>query len=142
VAANTKSGRIEVESGTTVDARSQSGRVTVLRATGVCRVRAESTRVEIGASAGADASTNSGRITLENVDGPVRAHCISSRIEIEMAGAHDVDADTVSGRISVTLPAGTAVHRLTGKDDDSPAPAGCDCTVRATSISGRIQVES
>lgn len=141
IAATTTSGRIEVDEGTNVDARSESGRIVVGRATGVCRIRGNTGRVEIGASAGADASTNSGRIVLRDVDGPVRAHCISGRIEIGMAAAHDVDAETVSGRITVTMPDGTTVHRLQGKDDDSPPPADSDCSVRATSISGRIRVQ-
>ena len=58
-----------------------------------------------------------------------------------MAAAHDVDADTVSGRITITMPKGTTIHHLSGKADKSPAPAGCDCSVRATSVSGRVQVE-
>ena len=140
VAATTSSGRIEVESGTTVDARSESGRITVDRASGVCRVRAESGRVEIGASGGADVSTNSGRISLEDVAGPVWAHCVSGRISIKMSEVHDVDVESVSGRISVALPNGTAVHHLNGKDDATPTPAACDCAVRTTSVSGRIEV--
>ena len=94
----------------------------------------------IGASAGADVSAVSGRIELNKVDGPVRAHCVSGRISIKMAGAHDVDADTVSGRIEVGLPKGTAVHHLSGKNLLEPQPADCDCTVRATSVSGRVEV--
>jgi hypothetical protein len=66
-------------------------------------VRAASTsgRVEVAACAAADVATSSGRISLRGADGPVNAHCVSGRIVVELLGAHDVIAETVSGRIEV-----------------------------------------
>lgn len=137
----TDSGRIEIDEAESVDARTTSARITVGSVVGECRVRSVSGRVEIGSCGGADVATTSGRIDLTHVTGPVRAHCVSGRIEIELDAAHDVDAETVSGRIEVSLPTEVQVYR-----SDEPgvvaAPEGCDCTVRASSLSGRIQVSN
>ena len=140
VAATTGSGRIEIESARSVDARAESGSIVVEHAAEVCRARGNTGRISVERSGGADVSTKTGRIVLRHVDGPVLAHCVTGRIEIQMAGAHDVDADTVTGRVTVSMPAGTQVHVLRGKNDDTPAPPDADCTVRASSVTGRVNV--
>lgn len=127
VAVTSESGRVSVEQARTVDVRSSSGRIEVGRVAGECRLRSISGRVQVERCGGADASTTSGRVVLRGVDGPVRAHCVSGRIEVVLESAHDVDAETVSGRISVSLPPGV-------RGD------GSDCICRARSVSGRIAV--
>lgn len=136
----TESGRIEIEQATSVDARTTSGRVTVGRVSGPCLVQSESGRIEIAGCVGGEAITRSGRIALSHVDGPVRAHCVSGRIDIQLDSGHDVDAETVSGRISVRLPRGVHAHVVDGPGPPAPLPSGCDCMVRAVSVSGRIEV--
>ncbi len=140
VATTTTSGRIDIETATTVDARSSTGRIQVRHASGRCRIQGATGRIEIGGCGGADVSTETGRIELKGVNGPVHAHCVSGRIDVEMVDAHDVDAETISGRVEVALPRGTVVHHLRGRDDDTPQPEGCDCAVRATSVTGRVHV--
>lgn len=140
LAATTESGRIEIESARTVDARAETGAITVEHAVEMCRARANTGRIEVGRSGAADVSTTTGRIELKQVDGPVHAHCVSGRIRIEMLAPHDVDADTVSGSVRVSMPSGTRVHLLDGKDDDTPAPPDCHCSVRASSVTGRVSV--
>jgi len=142
VAVVTASGRIKIDEATSVDARTNSARVTVGRSGGQCRIRSESGRIEVGACESADVATVSGRITMSGVDGPVRAHCVSGRIDIEMEGPHDVEAETVSGRVRVSLPAGVEAWRSTGTADMSTAPEGCDCVVNVRSVSGRVEVSS
>ena len=127
VAVTSASGRVSVEQAGAVDVRSSSGRIEIGHAEGECRLRAKSGRVQVESCGGADAATTSGRIVLRGVGGPVRAHCVSGRIEVDLDGAHDVDAETVSGRIRVSLPPGV-------RGD------GSDCTCTTRSISGRVEV--
>jgi DUF4097 and DUF4098 domain-containing protein YvlB len=134
-----ESGRVEVEQARSVDARVTSGRVVIGRVTGLCRVRSESGRIEIAECGGADAATNSGRIVLTHVAGPVRAHCVSGRVTVGLDTAHDVDAETVTGRIDISLPPATRAHRVDGSGSLA-RPDAYDCTVRAVSVNGRIGV--
>jgi len=136
----TESGRIEIEEAASLDARTTSARVQVGRVSGRCRVRNKSGRVEVGACGGADVATKSGRIDLQHVTGPVEAHCVSGRIEIRLDTSANVDAETVSGRISVHLPDAARPHRVEGPMVFGDPPDGCDCTVRAASVSGRVEV--
>lgn len=136
----TASGRISVERAASVDARSASGRIEVGRADGECRVVATSGRVDIGSCGRADATSASGRIVVRDAQGPVRANCTSGKIQLVMAGAHDVEAETVSGRIEVSFPEG--VHPLIADSAarDTIERSGHDCVVVARSGVGRVVV--
>jgi hypothetical protein len=57
-----------------------------------------------------------------------------------MATASDVDAETVSGRISIAMPAGTKVCVDTPASAAVAANGECDCVVTARSGSGRVVV--
>ena len=138
----TDSGRIDIDDAASVDARTNSARVVVGRSGGECRVRSESGRVEVGACGSADVATDSGRIVLKHVDGPVKAHCVSGRIEVEMDSAHDIDAETVSGRVTVSLPPGVEAWHADEPHDSSDQPDDCDCVVNVRSVSGRVRVSS
>ncbi len=140
VSITSASGRVEVDRASSVDVRTESSRVTVGAVAEVCRVRSRSGRVVIASCGLADVSTRSGRIELRHVTGDVVAHSVSGRVEIVLAGPHDVRAETVSGRIEISVPPGT---RTLQPDPDDPAPAADDaecCVVRATSTSGRVVV--
>ena len=139
LAALTETGRIEIERAASVDARTSSGRVEIGHCEGECRVRSESGRVQIDACGGADVATTTARIDLSHVTGPVRAHCVSGRIELSLDDAHDVDAETVTGRVNVAMPEGT--NCFVSDVDDEP-PEGYDCVVNARSVTGRVQVTS
>ena len=141
VAVVTESGRVSIASAASVDVRTTSARVAVGHVAEGCRIRTTSGRVEVGGCGAADVSTRSGRIDLKGVRGPVRAHCVSGRIEVGLESAQDVEAETVSGRVTVSLPPGVRAHRPTGPSD-AAAPPDCDCTIRARSVSGRVVVSS
>jgi DUF4097 and DUF4098 domain-containing protein YvlB len=126
VSAVTESGRVEIEAAGSADVRTTSGRVELGRIAGSCCVRTASGRVEVGECGEVDVATQSARIDLRRVHGHVRAHCVSGRIEITMVDPHDVVAETVSGRIEVSLPPGCT--------------PGDTCTVDARSVSGRVDV--
>jgi DUF4097 and DUF4098 domain-containing protein YvlB len=108
----------------------------------MARVVSTSGRIDIERSGGADVTTTSGRIALGDVTGPVRAHCASGRIQIHMAEPHDVDAETVSGRIDISLPAGTRARIDTPGAGAVSTAADDDCVVVARSGSGRIVVST
>ena len=142
VSAMTTAGRVSIADAESVDVRTKSGRIEVKRTAGSCRAVATSARVEIGRCGDADVTSGSGRISLEDANGRVHAHCSSGRIEISMGGAYDVDAETVSGRITVSLP--TAVRALVVPlpGDAAAETDDCDCVVVARSGSGRVDVSN
>jgi DUF4097 and DUF4098 domain-containing protein YvlB len=142
IAVVTGSGRVTIDSAATADVRTGSGRVEIGSVDGECRVRSSSGRVVIRRCGRADVAGESGQIQLEDVHGPATAHCVSGRITVALASAADVTAETVSGRIDVSLPHGVRVHRVTSIADLEHRPADTDCTVAARSGSGRITVSS
>ena len=142
VAVVTESGRVSIENATSVDIRADSSRVEVGLCSGECRVRTVSGRVEVDSCGPADVATETGRITLSGVSGRAHAHCVRSRIEIRVEDGDEVVAETVSGRIDVSLPPGTQVLRSdSGTKEDSEEQAGC-CRVHARSVSGRVEVHT
>jgi DUF4097 and DUF4098 domain-containing protein YvlB len=134
------SGRISIERAASVDARTRSGRVDVGHVDGVCRIVSTSGRVEIDRCAAADAASGSGRVVLSDAHGPVRATSTSGRVKVALAGAHDVEAETVSGRIDVAYPVGVRPLVVSAAGDVAAATQDCDCTVVARSASGRVVV--
>ena len=62
--------------------------------------------------------------------------------DVEMAAAHNVEAETVSGRVTVSLPPGVEAWESTDPASASGAPVDCDCIVNVRSVSGRVDVSS
>jgi DUF4097 and DUF4098 domain-containing protein YvlB len=142
VAVVTESGRITVEQAAAVDVRTSSGAVVIGRVEGCSRVRAGSGRVTVEETAEADVATDSGRIDIRSVSGRTTAHCVSGRIDLRLDGAADVEAETVSGRITVHVAEGVRARSVTG-----PLPAdlerdGAECTIATRTVSGRVSVTS
>jgi DUF4097 and DUF4098 domain-containing protein YvlB len=142
VAVVSKSGRISIQEARSIDARTKSGRVEIGRVEGDCCVRSASGRVVVGRCGSADLASMSGRIRADDVHGPANAHCVSGRISIGLAEAADVSAETVSGRIEISVPAGVRVHRTSTIPPPGPRPEGTDCTVAARSGSGRVVIST
>lgn len=135
----TESGRVAVERAETADVRSETGRIDIGQTDGHCRVRSESGSVSVSSCQRANVATGSGTIALHGVRGTVQAHCTSGRIDIEMATANDIEAETVTGRIAVSLPSGVRAFR-TEVTDGQATPDDADCTIFARSVTGRIDV--
>lgn len=143
VAVTATSGKVEIEEAASVDVRTTSGRVTIGQTRGEARVFSKSGHVEIAHSGSANITTSSGRIRLREVAGAAHAHCSSGSIEIAMADAHDVDAETVSGHISISLPTGARPRIDTPAGGSVPVSADqCDCVITARSGSGRVDVSN
>jgi hypothetical protein len=136
----TGSGRIDVATAKSIDVRSGSARVEIGEVEDDCHVRVASGRVVVGRCGSADVAGESGRIEVHESYGPVHAHCVSGRIDVNMMTADDVDAETVSGRVNVSLPPG--VTAISGDEaGDDPLPEQC-CVVSARSVRGRVSVGS
>lgn len=140
ISALTTSGRISIEWAASVDARTRSGRVDVGHVDGVCRIVSTSGRVEIDRCAAAEAASGSGKVVLTDAHGPVRATSTSGKVSVALAGAHDVEAETVSGRIEIAYPVGVRPLVVSTRGDVAAARQECDCTVVARSGSGRVVV--
>lgn len=136
------SGKIRVEHAQSVDARSSTGRIEIASANGACSIRAGSGSVSVGSCGRADVATESGRIDLDGVQGSVSAHCTTGRIDIRMDAAADVIAETISGRIALSLPPGVRPFFPSGTEAEQQMPSGTDCTVRARSVTGRVEVRN
>jgi len=142
VAVVCESGRVSIDTAASLDVRTTSGRVSVKEVSGRSRVKTDSGAITVDATGEADATTDSGRINLKGVSGRTRAHCVSGRITIDLMDAVDVEAETVSGRIAITVPRGTNAHRVDGSLDLDPTPGANECTIATRSVSGRIAVKS
>lgn len=136
----TESGKVEVDAAASVDIRTKSSRVEVGEVAGVCRIRSTSGKVEVESCGDADIAGRSGRIELHRVDGEVEAHSVSGRIELAMASVHDVHAETVTGKIEVSLPKGAVAFHPSESEPHALRPPGTDCTVFARSTTGRVVV--
>ncbi len=142
VAVTTMSGRIGIAGAISVDARADSATIEVDDVGERCRIRTQRGKVDVTNCAGpAELATDSGRINVRSANGSVTAHSVTGRIDVAMDSANDVAAETVNGRIEVSLPPGVRPYNpeIHGLQDNTPE--GYDCTVVARSVGGRITVE-
>ncbi|RSN37843.1 hypothetical protein DL990_02110 [Amycolatopsis sp. WAC 01416] len=110
------SGALDIAGVSTVDVTVDSGRVEVRDVPGTVKVRSDSGRVElanIGQAVTVRAS--SGAIKGERLGGNVEVRADSGRIELELIKGADVTAQTDSGSVEVTVPAGD--YNVTGASD-------------------------
>jgi hypothetical protein len=110
------SGAVDIAGVSTVDISVDSGQVEVRDVAGTVKVKADSGRVQL-ADIGQDVTVNasSGSIKGERLGGKVEARADSGRIELELTKAADVTAQSDSGSIEVTVPAGE--YNVTGNTD-------------------------
>lgn len=135
-----ETGRVEVERAASVDIRTETSRVAVGQVSASCRVRSKSGRVEVARCGAADVASDTGRVELHHVDGVVDAHSVSGRIELSLEQPHDVRAETVTGRIEVSLPRGTVAFQPEGPADQRLRPPDASCTVSTRSATGKVVV--
>ena len=139
----TMSGTIDVERAEALDARSISGTITVGDCAGRCRLQSKSGSVSCNTAGQAQVSTISGRIQLDEVSGKIVAQSASGQIEVGLQTASDVAVRTMSGAVRVQVPKGVRPHphlrSLTSKPRFD-CERGDDCTIKARSLSGKIEV--
>jgi DUF4097 and DUF4098 domain-containing protein YvlB len=122
VRVTTKSGNLEIEHASAIDARGASGRVAVGVCTGECHVVFVSSNVNIGEAGRAVVATVSGNIEAGAVhDAEVKT--VSGNIDLGASGGGRLTARSISGSVKISVP-----------DGDRPA-------TRLKSVSGRVRCE-
>lgn len=142
VSVTADSGRVVIDQADQVDVRVKSGRVEIGRCEGLCRVTSRSGRTRIGSSGPTEVMVDSGAIEALEIRGAAHLRTTSGRIDVEMAGPFDVDAESVSGRIRVSVPPDEHPEvdlTSTGRTNVG-VEVGTDATIRARSVSGRLEV--
>ena len=139
-----ESGSIDVERAGALDVRSLSGRVSVGRATGPCRIQTRSGRATVMCCDDrAEVSTESGRVELSRAGGDVRVRTTHGRVEVTATAPRNVAVQTLSGHVKIALPRGTkpkvAVRSVNGSLSTN-CEEGDDCQVAVQTLSGSIEV--
>ncbi len=143
VSATTMSAHIDIDRADEADLRTGSGNIKLGAAKGRCRMNTMSGRIEGGTIGACSCGTMSGDIRLGLVIGPLKARTVSGSIEAACQGEGSIVVKTVSGRVQIHLPQGTALHKrfktISGKVR-CPFPEGDDLNVEAMSVSGSIDL--
>ena len=142
VRVTTKSGKLEIEHASAIEARGASGRVTVGVCTGECHVVFATSSVRIGEAGSAVIATVSGDIEAGDVN-DAEVKTVSGNIDIGARGGGRLSARSISGSVRITVPDGdrpsTRLKSVTGR-------ISCECgqgengEITAKTVSGRIAV--
>jgi Toastrack DUF4097 len=139
----TKSGTIDIDGATEVDARTASGSVRVGRCDGECRAVVTSGSIHIGRSARAWLACVSGKIEIGETDA-AEVKTVSGKVSIGCSATGRVAVRSVSGTVEVTVPPhrAPAVHlkSLSGRMRNE-CQQGDDGEISIKTISGTIRVE-
>jgi Toastrack DUF4097 len=140
----TRSGKVEIESCTSLDVRTVSGRIDIGHIRGDGRIKSANGRVTVARADGElHVGTVSGRISVTDAAGPVRANTVNGKVEVGMTRAEDARADSVSGSVVIGLPAGVrpqaSMASVSGRCE-CEVDQGDDCCVTGRSVSGRIRI--
>ncbi len=143
VSATTMSAPIDIDRADEADLRTGSGNIKLTGSRGRCRMNTMSGKIEAGTVGACSCGTMSGNIRIGLVIGRLKARTVSGSIEAACRGEGSIGVRTVSGRVQIELPEGTAVHKrfktLSGKVH-CPFPEGDDLSVEAISVSGSIDL--
>jgi hypothetical protein len=143
VRATTMSGSIDVEDATAADLRAMSGTITVDHCAGPCRVKTKSGSARIGSAGSVEIHIGSGRIKVEHVEGEVTVRAVSGSVTLEAGGGGPIEVETMSGSVTVVLPAGCKPEVRAKSLSSRPkieCEQGQDCTVSVRTLSGGITV--
>ncbi|MEO6397995.1 MAG: DUF4097 family beta strand repeat-containing protein [Tepidiformaceae bacterium] len=143
--ATSSSGSIIVESARATDLRSESGKVRVAHCESGCRILTASGAVQVGSVASAEVATGSGKVDVASAAGKARVRTASGSVDVGASGQGDIAIETMSGGVTVRLPAGTRpaakLYAASGRTRCELAQ-GSDCTVAVRSMDGKIEVIS
>jgi DUF4097 and DUF4098 domain-containing protein YvlB len=143
VCITTMSGNIEVDTSDEADLRTGSGSITLSGCRERCRLNTVSGKISAGEVAAIAAGTMSGSITIERAGGKFKARTVSGSIRALLDGEGNIVVKTVSGKVQLALPEGTALatrfKTISGKVRN-PFPAGDDRYLEAMTISGSIEL--
>jgi hypothetical protein len=143
ISVTTMSGAIDVDCADEADLRSASANITLRKCRDRCRMNSMSGTISAGEVGSASAGTVSGSIKIDHVAGSLKARTVSGSIEAAADGEGAIAVKTVSGKVRVELPQGTALQtrfKTLSGHVQCPFPAGSDCRVEAMTISGSIEL--
>ncbi|MEP7216833.1 MAG: DUF4097 family beta strand repeat-containing protein [Anaerolineaceae bacterium] len=143
IRATSASGTVLVESARAADLRSESGNVSIGTCGDRCRVQTASGSVQAGSLATAEVATLSGKVSVANASGAARVRTATGQVDLATNGESDVAIETMSGAVTVRLPAGTrpaaSLYAVKG-DTSCELSSGTDCKVAVRSMNGKIKV--
>lgn len=130
---------VTLPAGSVTAARVESGTFTARGHLEGADVSGTSVSIEVDTAGDLDAETISGRITVRSVTGEARLASTSGRIRVRGA-AGPVTAETVSGGIEITVSAPVTVQAESVSGSITVHTGGHDPDVRARSVSGRTRI--
>lgn len=139
------SGSVQAEHVGSADIRTMSGSIQVERCDGLCRVKTKSGSTRVGSAGAVEVTIGSGSIDVQHVTGSARARAISGSVGIGAQGEGRIEAETMSGSITITLPEGVRPHvraKSLSRSTDIGVPSGDDCEIYCKTLSGGIKVRS
>ena len=142
VKVTTKSGNLEIERASAIDARGASGKVDIGVCAGECHVVFVSGTVHIGEAGKAVVATVSGNIEADEVD-DAEVKTVSGKIELGARGGGRLLARSISGSVKISVPDGdrpaTRLKSVSGRISCECAQ-GDDGEIKAKTVSGGIAV--
>lgn len=142
VGITSQSGSIRVTAAAEADLRTVSGTVELEGCEGRCRVSTTSGSITVGSTRDAEISTTSGSVRVLDVAGAVQVRSVSGTVTIASSATGPVSATTVSGSITIRLPAGARpTVRSSGPGPvQSSFEPGDDVVVDIASVSGTVRL--
>ncbi|HJQ42945.1 MAG TPA: DUF4097 family beta strand repeat-containing protein [Jatrophihabitantaceae bacterium] len=141
----TMSGSLLAEHVTSADVRTMSGSIEVEACDGLCRVKTKSGSTRVGSAGEVEVTIGSGSIEVQHVTGSARARAISGSVGIGAQGDGRIEAETMSGSITITLPEGVHPNvraKSLSRSTDIDVPSGDDCEIYCKTLSGGIKVRA
>ena len=144
VGVTSQSGSIRAGAAATADLRTVSGTVDLEECDGSCRVSTTSGRITVGATGDGEISTVSGSVDVQGASGAVQVRSVSGKVSIVSAARAPVRAGTVSGSITICLPAGVRpLVRFSGRGKvRSSFEPGDDVLIDVGNVSGSVRLVS
>ena len=144
VRATALSGSISVDEASSVDLRAMSGTITVGTCTGACRIKTKSGSIRVASAGSVEIHVGSGTASVDYVAGAATMRAVSGTVSLTAGAEGPIEAETMSGSITVVLPEGCRPNVRAKSLSSRPhihCPPGNDCDVIARTMSGRITVE-
>jgi hypothetical protein len=144
VGVTSQSGSIRTGAAAEADLRTLSGTVQLEACEGRCRLSTKSGRIAVGETGDAEIATVSGSVGIDHATGSVQVRTVSGKVNIVTAGRGAVRVGTVSGSITIGLPAGVRPQvRFSGRGAvRSNFEPGADVLVDVANVSGTVRLVS
>jgi DUF4097 and DUF4098 domain-containing protein YvlB len=144
VSVTTSSADVEAEDVASIDARTNSGKLTVTESRGSVRLRTKSSRARVGRADGdVHIATVSGKVEVGDARDSVEIKTVSGNISVFAHGRGTIGVETVSGKIKVLVPSDAQpdvrLRSMSGKQKIECA-TGDEFVVAGRSVSGNITV--